>query len=284
MSPKIAAVTVLYNPDKNFTDNVLTYAGHVSLQVIVDNREDPDPRIYESLQHNENIKFIINHQNNGIAKALNEGTRLAMQHGCDWVLTMDQDSCFEKSMIEKYLENFHRLQGKETIAVIGPVFENEINTGAPGKVKEVTSLITSGSLINTTVFNEIGGYNENLFIDEVDHEYCYRAKLKGYSVLQFQDIFLQHQLGRSVHVTTITGKKNKNKTLHSPTRLYYIVRNSCYVIAMYKKSFPLEMKIKRKDVLVRIKNNFLYGDKKMAVIKYAILGYLDYKRNRFGKY
>ena len=98
------------------------------------------------------------------------------------------------------------------------------------------------------------------------------------------EIFLQHQLGKSVRVTTITGKKNKHKSLHSPIRLYYIVRNSCYVISNYKRAFPAEMSIKRKDVLVRIKNNFLYGKQKWAVIKYMIRGYMDYKRNRFGKY
>ena len=71
----------------------------------------------------------------------------------------------------------------------------------------MTSLITSGSLINTSIFSEIGGYNEKLFIDEVDHEYCYRIKMLGYSVLQLENILLNHTLGRQHPVKTLSGEK-----------------------------------------------------------------------------
>ncbi|MEO8770791.1 MAG: glycosyltransferase family 2 protein [Ferruginibacter sp.] len=282
MKTNIASVTVLYNPDKDFLSNIYSYANYVSLVILVDNSENPDPSFYTQLQKDCRVELIINRENKGIATALNQGIELAAINGFDWALTMDQDSFFEKAMIEKYIETFSRIPEKETVAVMGPMVEKNIQPGITEAI-EVTSLITSGSLVNIPVFNKIGGYNEPLFIDEVDHEYCYRSKLKGFSILQLQHIFLQHTLGKTKNVTTISGKKNKSKTFHSPIRLYYIVRNSCYVIANYKKEFPAEMKVKRKDVLVRIKNNFLYGNDKIAVIKYVIRGFFDYKRKRFGK-
>ena len=98
----------------------------------------------------------------------------------------------------------------------------------------------------------------------------------GYSVLQVENIFLNHTLGSQQPVKTLTGKK-KVKTLHSPIRLYYIVRNC------YKKQFPEEIKLRRKDLAVRIKNNLLYGPKKFSLIKHILLGFVHFKRKRFGK-
>ncbi|MEO6671021.1 MAG: glycosyltransferase family 2 protein [Ferruginibacter sp.] len=283
MTTNIAAVTVIYNPDENFLSNIYSYANHVSLLVIVDNSENPDPAVYALLQKDARVSLILNRENKGIAAALNQGIKLASSHGFEWALTMDQDSYFLDLMIEKYIDIFIQLPGKDKVAVLGPVFEKKDQNTIAGTV-EVTSLITSGSLVNIAIFNQLGGYNEALFIDEVDHEYCYRAKLKGFLILQLQQVFMEHALGKVKQVNTISGQKKKSKTFHSPVRLYYIVRNSCFVIKTYKKSFPSEMKLKRKDVLVRIKNNFLYGNNKISVLKYVIRGYMDFRRKRFGKY
>ena len=282
MSIKIAAVVVIYNPDKKFINNIYTYFNQVSLLIIIDNSENTDTSFYETLQDDERIKFIINNENTGIAKAINTGVQLAASNGFQWALTMDQDSFFEKKMIEKYFEEFNSLPEKNKVAVIGPVTDKAEDNNSTGKIKKVTSLITSGSLINTLIFTRAGGYNEKLFIDEVDHEYCYRANLLGYSILQFKDVLLEHSLGSQLSVKTISGK-NKIKSFHSPVRLYYIVRNCCYIISVYKSLFPEEIKLKRKDLLVRIKNNLLYGPKKLSSLKYIIRGFIHYKRNRFGK-
>lgn len=282
MKSKIAAVVVLYNPDVNFTDNIYSYIDDVSILIIIDNSEKTNPTLFKPLFSDSRIKFIFNNENTGIAKALNAGIKLASANNFEWVLTMDQDSYFGKSMIRKYIEDFDKMPDKTKIAVVGPVIDSIYENKNTGKIKNVTSLITSGSLINVSVFSEIDGYNENLFIDEVDHEYCYRAKLAGYSILQFEEIFLEHSLGQKISVDTISGVK-KIKTFHSPLRLYYIVRNCCYIISKYKKVFPQEIRLKRKDLLVRIKNNLLYGSKKISSLKYIVLGFIHYKRNRFGK-
>lgn len=283
MKTKIAAAVVLYNPREDTVANILSYAGEVSLLIVVDNSENPDTSFYAPLEKIPHTRFITYNANKGIGKALNDAAELASSLSCNWMLTMDQDSSFEKSMIEKYIHTFFSLQNKEKIAAVGPVFEHLPGEGSAGKIKEVTSLITSGSLINLSIFFESGGYNEMLFIDEVDHEYCYRVKLKGYSVLQLQDIYLQHALGELVELHTFPGKKKRSKRLHSAARLYYIVRNSCYINSVYKNYFPAETKARKKDVLVRIKNNLLYGKNRTGVLSAVIRGYLDYKRGRFGK-
>ena len=284
MRKNIAAVTVLYNPDKNFLTNINSYAKFVSLLIVIDNSENPDLSFHAALSSNPLIKIITYNENKGIASALNDGINMASQSGFEWVLTMDQDSSFEETMLERYLSYFERMPEKSQIAAFGPAFEGDNLKNQEITAVKVASVITSGSLVNVSIFNKIGGFDNKLFIDEVDHEYCYRAGSIGFTVFQLPQIYLQHRLGKQVSVTGISGKKNMQKTLHSPLRLYYIVRNSCHVISRYRASLPVEMKIKRKDVLVRIKNNFLYGNSKIDMLKYVVRGFVDYKRGRFGKY
>ncbi|HQV06922.1 MAG TPA: hypothetical protein PKW62_09200, partial [Chitinophagaceae bacterium] len=194
--------------------------------------------------------------------------------------TMDQDSYFTQNMIEQYFSDFKK-SDKKNVAVIGPeasekLIQKEIT------VRKVNCLITSGCLMNVTTFNSLGGYNEKLFIDEVDFEYCFRAILNNYIILQFSHIHLQHKFGKEKKVTTIKGKR-KFKTLYPPIRLYYIVRNINYMIATYKKDFPNEIKNKKAHLRARIKANVLYGPQKLLSLKYAILGYMHFKKKIFGK-
>ena len=46
----------------------------------------------------------------------------------------------------------------------------------------VSYTISSGSLIRKEVFEEVGLMNEDLFIDFVDNELCWRAKFFGYKI------------------------------------------------------------------------------------------------------
>lgn len=278
---KLAAVVVLYNPPVGYIQNIRSYADHVTLLIVVDNTEIPGDPEYNALKEFNHLQIITNNENKGIAAAINDGIEFAVKEGYEWVLTMDQDSGFTSGMISRYLEFFGAMPGKELVAVVGPVHDKSVNPA--NEVYEVTGLITSGSFINTTIFKTVGGYNEKLFIDEVDLEYCYRSKLGGFKILEFSHIGMEHTLGKIKNVRTPRGRE-KAKNLHSPLRLYYIVRNCCYVIKKYKKHFPMEMKNKRKDLLVRIKNNLLYGNHRFESVRKMIRGYADYRRNRFGKY
>ncbi|MCB0472116.1 MAG: glycosyltransferase [Flavobacteriaceae bacterium] len=280
MENKIAAVVVWYRPIREYIPNIQSYLDFVSLLVIVDNTENPEHLLYDGFHNDPRIHIISNYENRGIAKAINQGVQAAAEQGFEWVLVMDQDSYFDRNMIEQYFSDFRKLD-KKNVAVIGPeasekLLSNEI------AIKKVNSLITSGCLLNVDIFNSLGGYNEKLFIDEVDFEYCFRAILNGCVVLQFSHIHLQHKFGEEKKVITFKGKR-KSKTLYAPIRLYYIVRNISYMIATYKKYFPNEIRSKKAHLRARIKANVLYGPHKFSSLKHAILGYIHFKKKKFGK-
>ncbi len=176
----------------------------------------------------------------------------------DWLLTMDQDSRFSSqnfSIISIASTNFNK---KKTSSMFGTNHAEKITTGDFCNSVSVKHLITSGSMLNLKVESEIGGFDENLFIDEVDFEYCLRSVLNGFQVIQFTNIFLEHNLGETVNRRSFKNNKTNARVLHSPQRLYYITRNFLYVQSKYKKAFPDEIRERKKNFLNRIKNNILY--------------------------
>ena len=276
----IAAVVILYNPSESLFEHISSYHKFVTDVIVVDNSENPNYNLLLRLQKKFRIELIINCVNIGIAAALNKGIKKAITMGADWVITMDQDSFFEGEMLKNYLLLFDNISDKKKIAALGPVYnKSSINN----KILKVDSLITSGSLINADVFKRIGGYDEKLFIDEVDNDFCYRAQIEAFNLFQCTEICMNHSLGNRKEIVTIFGQRHST-TLHAPIRIYYIIRNSCYMALKYKTKFPTAIKSTRKDVLVRLKNNLLYGSHKFATFKYAVMGYIHFKRRRFGKY
>ena len=276
----VVAVVVLYNPNRLVIKNILTYHSFLENIVVVDNSETSNEEILNDLKKMLKIHLIVNQENKGIATALNQGIQKAILLGGEWILTMDQDSYFEGDMLKNYFKLFDDLNDKVKIAALGPNYEKE---NSLEQIIKVENLITSGTLLNADVFKKIKGYDEKLFIDEVDNDYCYRAQLEGYDLYQCNNIFMNHALGNKKQITSIFGSK-KTRILHSPIRLYYIVRNSLYMSEKYKNVFPIAIKKTNRDVIVRIKNNLLYGSEKWSTIKFLLLGILHFKKNRFGKY
>ena len=276
----VVAVVVLYNPNRLVIKNILTYHSFLENIVVVDNSETANEEILNDLKKMLKIHLIVNQENKGIATALNQGIQKAILLGGEWILTMDQDSYFEADMLKNYFKLFDDLNDKVKIAALGPNYEKE---NSLEQIIKVENLITSGTLLNADVFKKIKGYDEKLFIDEVDNDYCYRAQLEGYDLYQCNNIFMNHALGNKKQITSIFGSK-KTRILHSPIRLYYIVRNSLYMSEKYKNVFPIAIKKTNRDVIVRIKNNLLYGSEKWSTIKFLLLGILHFKKNRFGKY
>ena len=276
----VVAVVVLYNPNRLIIKNISTYYSLLENVVIVDNSETSNEEILNDLKKMSNTHLIENHENKGIATALNQGIEKAILLGGEWILTMDQDSYFEADMLKNYFKLYNEINDKVKIAALGPNHEKEISQE---QISKVENLITSGTLLNAEVFKKIKGYDEKLFIDEVDNDYCYRAQLEGYNLYQCNNIFMNHELGNKKEITSIFGSK-KTRIFHSPIRLYYIVRNSLYMTEKYKTVFPNAIKKTNRDVIVRIKNNLLYGSEKWSTIKFLVFGILDFKRSRFGKY
>jgi rhamnosyltransferase len=276
--PGIAGVVLLYHPDEGLHRRISSYLGYVDQLYVIDNSEKDTGLHFDSAK----ISYLKDNQNKGIAARLNEAARLAIQNGYDWLLTMDQDSAFSSGNIEKYFSCV-RNNKDNNVALFGVQFNEPLSNSDSCDGTDSLYLITSGSLVNLKLFPVIGDFDEALFIDQVDYEYSFRSSSKGYRTIQFRNIFLEHQLGTQTTHRSILNFKKSKRSLHAPVRIYYMTRNYLYMRSRYKKVFPAEMAHIKKDLLNRLKNNFLYSPERMSVVANFSLGVLDYIRKKMGK-
>lgn len=244
----ICAVIVSYHPAAGIIGNVAALLDQVDEVVIVDNGSGDDTKVLlGKLGSYPKVGVIFNQNNLGIAAALNIGVKHAKAAGHQWVATFDQDSKATPGMIETMLRTYDKYPEKEEVAGLSPRYQNQ-STGqlATSRSKysgsdalpyaEVLVVMTSGNLLKLSVFDEVGYFNEALFIDHVDTEFCLRCANKGYKILEAYDAILLHCIGFPAQHRILW--KVKTTSNHSSLRRYYIARNSIYVYKQFAFTHP----------------------------------------------
>jgi rhamnosyltransferase len=80
----------------------------------------------------------------------------------------------------------------------------------------------------------VGFYDDDLFIDFVDMDYCLRMKKKNFKILKAMRVVLHHELG-SKQTRNILGLKISFRD-HTPWRYYYMMRNR---LLLYRRFFAV---------------------------------------------
>ena len=94
---KIGLVTVTYNSESvlaDFLQSVKNQTYNNYCLYVVDN--DSKDKTKKLLQAEANIQLINNEDNLGVAYANNQGVKLALKDGCEFVLLVNNDTVFEK--------------------------------------------------------------------------------------------------------------------------------------------------------------------------------------------
>jgi rhamnosyltransferase len=282
MPCKIAACVVLYNSQQSVEQHISSYINYVGKAYVIDNTETKDRPYQFSSVHQPKTTFIHDRKNEGIAKRLNQACTLAINEGFEYLLTMDQDSYFDESSIGLYLQCIENFDKKKQVSMFGVNYENQTQKESCDFVN-VKSLITSGSIINLNSYEQIGEFDENLFIDLVDTEYCFNSIQKGYAIIQFPNIFMHHQIGTVSQQRSLKNLKTSLRSIHSVSRLYYMTRNLFYLNKKYKHHFKKELSAHKKDLINRIKNKLLYSKNRYQTLQYLLKAYNDYRNNKMGR-
>lgn len=286
----VVAIIITYNVGNDFKERVNKLKGKVDEIVVVDNgsKEETITMLNEL---KDDLTAIYLKSNKGIAFALNEGIKYSIKKGYKWILTLDHDSFVTDNMIQNMLICYEGLTDeiKEKVAMLVPIHieeksynESEFKGNNINKYTEVLTEITSGALTKSCIYKNIGMYDEKLFIDLVDHDYCLELNKKGFKTIQVNSAILIHNLGESTRKNilglTITP------TNHSPLRRYYMTRNRMYMWKKYKDIFPKwVLSDKRKFITENLKI-ILFEENKIEKFKYIKRGIMDYKNNIFGKF
>lgn len=285
---KTCALVIFYHPTKEQINNAYRYLKFVDKLWLVDNSEKDFLMIHpsEPISGMDKIVVVQDGHNLGIGARVNFAVNMALSEGFTWMLTMDQDSCFEESVLNDYFYSLTLLEEIENVALIGVDFRRDtelLQREERATFREVNSVITSGTFMNLAAIKSAGMLNEALFIDEVDTELAYRVQVQGWKVVVRNGIRLQHTIGTMNTSYSLKGFRRVQRSTHNPVRLYYMTRNFLYVRSKYKKYFREEFKRRKSEMLTLLKNNLLFNKNRVEVVKMIVMGYRDFKRNKLGK-
>lgn len=273
---KICCGITLYNPSMKNITTILEIAKEFDKIFLYDNTENNSSiRQYFS---DEKFIYIYNSSNDGLAKAYNIMCNLAIEKNFDYICLLDQDSKIDKKSINKIMDKITKF-GDKDIAIFSPRIEysykkNEIKERL--ETTEVSWVISSGSFINLHVYNTIGGFDENYFIDRLDYDYSVEVKKIGKKIMIINDAILLQELGERKKFLFFYISE------HEAIRHYYIFRNRLYFFKKNKTTLSIF-----KIIILSLKHIlriiFLEKNKKNK-LKKIYKGFKDYKNNKMGKF
>lgn len=286
----VVCILVLYHPDFGKFRTVLDSIVHQAEGIVIVDNSDADNR--SGLPIADNIQYIGLGQNLGIAAAQNIGIREALKRKPDHIWLSDQDTVYPLSYVQQMLTAFER--APERTASLAPAYF-DTHKGAvqhfidhtpfthyfvptPG-IHRVSHAIASGIFIPTEVLEVVGLMQEDLFIDWVDLEWCWRAKYRfGYQNLGTGDVLIQHTMGDQY--VNFLGRK---VSFRSPVRHYYMIRNAMH-LALHSRSVGLAIRLEilAKACAWTFILPAIAPDRKGQHFSATAAGFLDGLRNRMG--
>jgi rhamnosyltransferase len=279
-TPPCAAGVILFHPHCSLIQNINSYLMEVEKMYAFDNSPKSKNDYVEELKRVKKIEYTTLGRNVGIAKALNEIAKIALLKGYQYLLTMDQDSCFT---VPNLVPMISLAMSDSRIGIVSPVHlvKNDLPEKVYGDSEEILTTMTSGNLLNLEVWNSLGGFDEKLFIDYVDHEYCLRMKKNGYKVVRANRITLEHAVGELKPRKFLFG--TVHPTNHSPIRLFYQTRNRFYLKKIYGRDFPEYFKKDSVSYWRGIVKVLLYENHKIKKFRMVLKGFLALWQNDFNE-
>jgi len=242
------AVVVTYNPDITALLKLVSQLNKETDFLVIDNGSVAIDELASSIMgYRRCIELVRLNENKGLAKALNRGINWARSRNYEYVFLFDQDSTlcdlFIARMVDAHIEASRF--SENGIAAIGPriinpqtmrqtsfklfskIFWRSDRSFAGQEEYFIADfLITSGSLLTLKYIDEVGNMKESYFIDNIDLEWCFRAKSLGFDLVGTDAAVLYHAIGeRSSNPLVKVGLLAQ----HNPSRIYYSSRNRIHL-------------------------------------------------------
>lgn len=151
---------------------------------------DNSPADFEQLVADwpEGVTYVRDNSNGGLSKAYNAGARKAASLGYQRVLLLDQDTRFEVGIWDKYLAQI------SYPGIVAPLMKTQKGENfspvdirgwnlkgweqaVPGEYSQFeAAVVNSGSCIPVTLFQQTGGYIENVKLDFADFQFQVLAR------------------------------------------------------------------------------------------------------------
>jgi len=242
----ICAAVITYHPQPGCADLLSELAAQTDRILIVDNGSTPESldALSRTTQRVGAVVMRLG-RNCGIARALNVALDYAHQHDYRWLATFDQDSRTTPTMIANMCNTLARYPEPGVVGLVTPshmdprlgfTVQNRGHEEVGPGWRIVASTMTSGNLVRVDAALEVGGFDDSLFIDYVDHDLCLRLRAGGYRVLEATQAVLLHSLGHLQRRQF--GFVRVSVTNHPALRRYYMTRNRLILWRRHWRRYP----------------------------------------------
>lgn len=244
----LAIITVTYHPDVARLQRQIAALPSNSLLVIVDNASTADEiaGIKHLVDGRDNAVVLQNPENVGLGAAVNQGAAhvQSVSSHTEFLLLMDQDSIPHDGSVAELISAFHALESAGSrVGGVGPRLIDESTRLQHGfhtmkgfflrrvfpaedtrEPVECLGINGSGTLVRTSLFQELGGLEADFFIDQIDTEWSFRTRAAGYRSYGIPQARFDHSMGERGVAYWLFGWHVWPH--RSPNRHYYLFRNA----------------------------------------------------------
>jgi rhamnosyltransferase len=282
----VCAVIVTYHPSVKMLENIAQVLAQVQGLVVVDNGSNADELApLRVASQTLGFQLIENGKNLGLAEALNQGVRWAKSQDYPWVILFDQDSRITEGFVRQMFAAWESHPDRERVSSIHPKYVDP-ETGIEPLVRRARDggpvvSTTSGALMPTWIFDRIGWFASEYFIDCVDIEYSLRVRTAGYFIADSRQAVLLHHAGHPRRLGVLGF--SFGPTHHSAMRRYYMSRNRIAVYRKYFRVFPRWVLQSMNESLRDTIKCFVAEQNRARKFRNFLLGTWDGLTGRMGK-
>ena len=199
MKNKFELITVVLIAHKS-KEIVLEFIDNLSKDIkilVIDNSNDLDLKSEIDKKENVKIEFM---NNNGYGSAINYA-RTYINTKYFFIFSPDV-----KNIDDEFIEVFtEKLKDIKLFGALGPRFLNVTEkshkqSNIKKEIGEINSISGAAMFFETTIFDDIEGFDENFFLYFEETDYCKRAKKKGYKIYQINKAKVDHPKGENTGV------------------------------------------------------------------------------------
>lgn len=261
---KIAVTIINYNTPEYLKSSVPCVLGQTiakNIEIIFIDNASPDKEslklMHENYDNESRITIIANTENKGYAAAANQGIKMAIARGAEFVCILNPDVLFELDYFEKIIK---RMKEDEKIAsACGKIFKFDFKNQKPTDILDTTGLLplknrrvidraqgeidegkynneefvfgVSGAcpiyrvscLEKVKIFNEY--FDEDFFMYKEDIDLEWRLKMFGFKSLYFPSAVAYHGRGTTAIKRITSLEIIKNRKFLSKTQKSLSFRN-----------------------------------------------------------
>jgi rhamnosyltransferase len=237
---RVGCVVPVFRPGADLPAGVASVLQQVDDVVLVLDEADPAPATELLLEQcvAEGARLVRHAANLGIGAALNSGLR-ALDGQPDFVLTLDQDSRLEDGYVAE-LVAAHRVADHHGVRVgmVAPAVVESIgrmSARQEGAVLVGGEPIQSGLLVPRAVLEDVGDFDDTLFIDGVDTDFYLRALDAGYTCVVAPATRIGHRLG-DAHAGPV--RRGPALVVAADFRYFYQWRNLVRLLRRHARKHP----------------------------------------------